>query len=155
MTEARGGLYLEDLSVGQVLLGPSKTITEDDIAAFAALTGDDNALHTDAVYAQQTMFGQRIAHGLLGLSIAAGLACQAGLTDNTLAFTGISWKFKSPVFIGDTVTYRATIARIRPMRASGGGMVFIEMDVLNQNQRVVQTGQWSLMIKSRPTSQAQ
>ena len=76
--------------------------------------------------------------------------CQAGLTDNTLAFTSLGWKFRAPVFIGDTISYRATDARIRPMRATGGGMVSVDMDLLNQHGQVVQAGQWSLLIKSRP-----
>ncbi len=150
MTQAKEGVFLEDLAVGQVLHGPSRTVTEADIMAFATLTGDDNLLHTDEAYASQTRFGQRIAHGLLGLSLAAGLACQAGLTDNTLAFTSLGWKFRAPVFIGDTISYRATVARIRPMRATGGGMVSVDMDLLNQHGQVVQAGQWSLLIKSRP-----
>lgn len=150
MSADDSGRYLEDFAVGQVFLGPCRTITEGDILAFAELTGDDNRLHTDAVYASKTQFGQQIAHGLLGLSVAAGLACQAGLTSNTLAFTGLRWEFKAPVFIGDTITYRATVARIRPMASMGGGMIIVDMDVLNGDGRTVQTGQWSLLVKSRP-----
>ena len=146
------GLFLEEFEVGRLLLGPSRTITEADIMDFAAVSGDDNALHTDEEFARNTVFGQRIAHGLLGLSIGTGLACEAGFIDGTtLAFTGLEWKFKAPVFIGDTITFRATVSKNRPMRGIGGGMVVLNVDIVNQDDKVVQTGQWSLLIKSKPT----
>lgn len=146
------GLFLEEFEVGRLLLGPSRTVTEADIMDFAAVSGDDNALHTDEEFARNTVFGQRIAHGLLGLSIGTGLACEAGFIDGTtLAFTGLEWKFKAPVFIGDTITFRATVSKNRPMRGIGGGMVVLNVDIVNQHNKVVQTGQWSLLIKSRPT----
>jgi acyl dehydratase len=145
------GLFLEEFEVGRLLLGPSRTVTEADIMDFAAVSGDDNALHTDEEFARNTVFGQRIAHGLLGLSIGTGLACEAGFIDGTtLAFTGLEWKFKAPVFIGDTITFRATVAKNRPMRGIGGGMVVLKVEIVNQDDKVVQTGQWSLLIKSQP-----
>jgi len=147
------GLYLEDFEVGRILLGPTRTITEADISAFANISGDHNPLHTDEDFAQTTRFGKRIAHGLLGLSIATGLVYQAGCLDgNTLAFTGLEWKFKAPVFIGDAITYRATVIKNRPIRATGGGMVILDVDVLNQEAQVVQTGKWSLLIKSKASA---
>ncbi|MEN6479162.1 MAG: MaoC/PaaZ C-terminal domain-containing protein [Anaerolineales bacterium] len=154
MTETKtGGLFLEDFTVGRTLVGPSRTITEADIAAFAAVSGDYNPLHVDEAFAKNTMFGQRIAHGLLGLSIATGLAFQAGLVDSsTLAFTGLTWKFKAPILIGDSISYRATVAKNRPLPSQGSGMVFLDVDLVNQNGVVVQTGQWSMLIKSRPTA---
>jgi acyl dehydratase len=145
------GLFLEEFEVGRLLLGPSRTVTEADIMDFAAVSGDDNALHTDEEFARNTVFGQRIAHGLLGLSIGTGLACEAGFIDGTtLAFTGLEWKFKAPVFIGDTITFRATVSKNRPMRGIGGGMVVLKVEIVNQDDKVVQTGQWSLLIKSQP-----
>lgn len=155
MGRAERGLYLEEFEIGREFTSPTRVITEADINTFATLSGDHNALHTDEEYARSTPFGQRIAHGLLGLSIASGLACQGGFIDSTvLAFTGLQWKFKAPVFIGDTITMQATVAKNRPLRATGGGLVVLDIDVTNQDGQVVQTGSWSLLIKSRDQNQA-
>ena len=67
---ARTGLYFEEFEAGQSITSPGRTITETDVVNFAALSGDWNAMHTDAEYAAKHPFGQRVAHGLLGLSIA-------------------------------------------------------------------------------------
>ena len=66
-------------------------MTETDVVGFAALTGDRNLLHTDAVYAAQQPFGQRVDHGMLDLSIASALAIRLGFLEETiLAFREIN-----------------------------------------------------------------
>ena len=98
------GLYFEEFNVGDTVTSAGRTITEGDIVNFAALSGDWNAIHVDAEYAKNGMFGERIAHGLLGLSIASGLAVQLGFIENTvLAFRGVNWTFSGPIKIGDTI----------------------------------------------------
>ena len=94
------GLYFEEFSVGQTVKTIGRTISEDAIFSFAGLTGDYNQIHTDADFASKTQFAQRIAHGLLGLSIATGLIMQTGLLEGTvLAFREITeWKFVKPFF---------------------------------------------------------
>lgn len=145
------GLFFEEYSVGQELSTPARTITEADIVQFAGLSGDYNALHVDAEFGRTTIFGERIAHGLLGLSVASGLAAQAGFIEGTvLAFTGLDWKFKNPICIGDTIHLTARVNRARSMRSLGGGMVILDVTVRNQRDVVVQEGSWSLLIKSRP-----
>lgn len=145
------GLFFEEYSVGQELSTPARTITEADIVQFAGLSGDYNALHVDAEFGRTTIFGERIAHGLLGLSVASGLAAQAGFIEGTvLAFTGLDWKFKNPICIGDTIHLTARVNRARAMRSLGGGMVILDVTVRNQRDVVVQEGSWSLLIKSRP-----
>src|SRR5262249_8235561 len=71
---ARGLVFFEDLAVGQEFTSPGRTVTEADIVIFAGLSGDYNVLHTDAEHMKSSIFGERIAHGLLGLSIEQGLA---------------------------------------------------------------------------------
>ena len=99
------GLYFEEFEIGQSLISEGRTVTEADIVAFAALSGDWTTIHTDAEYAAQHSFGQRVAHGMLVVSIASGLLVRTGVIEGTaLAFREInSWKFSLPVFIGDTV----------------------------------------------------
>jgi acyl dehydratase len=145
------GWYFDEFQLGQQIESPSRTITEADVQAFADISGDYNPLHMDADYARETAFGQRIAHGLLGLSAASGLAAAAGfMADTVQAFTGLSWKFKAPIFFGDTIFLRAKVARLRAMPSMGGGMLVLEAEVLNQRQEVVQQGEWNVLIKARP-----
>jgi acyl dehydratase len=147
----RTGLYFEDFQGGQTLTTPARTITETDIVQFAALSGDWNPIHTDAEFARQGTFGQRVAHGLLVLSIATGLSDRSGfLAGTVLAFREIAeWKFSLPVFIGDTIRLRCTVIEMRPMRRLGGGLVTIKAEILNQRDEVTQRGTWGVLVKSR------
>src|SRR4030067_3875552 len=94
------GLYFEEFAGGQKITSVGRTVSEDAIWSFAGLTGDYNQIHTDAEFAKGTQFGQRIAHGLLGLSIAVGLLMRTGVLEGTaLAFREINdWKFVKPFF---------------------------------------------------------
>lgn len=145
------GFFFEDYHAGQIFLSPGRTVTEADVVAFAGLTGDWSSIHTDAVYAAQHPAGQRIAHGLLVISIASGLTVRLGLLEDTLlAFREIErWKFSRPVFLGDTLRVRVTINETRPVARLGGGLVGLQAEVLNQSGQVVQHGQWSVLVKSR------
>src|SRR5512147_2086375 len=89
------GLYFEEFEVGQRVSSLGRTVSESDIFTFAGLSGDYNQIHTDAEFSKNTPFGQRVAHGLLGLSIASGLAMRTGVLEGTvLAFREINeWKF--------------------------------------------------------------
>jgi 3-hydroxybutyryl-CoA dehydratase len=147
---ARTGLYFEEFEVGQSITSPGRTVTEADVVAFAALSGDWNAMHTDAEYAAEHPFGQRVAHGLLGLSIASGLAMRLGILEETaLAFREIgSWKFSLPIFLGDTIRVRATVSDTKPMRRLGGGLVTLKAEILNQDDKVVQRGTWGVLVIS-------
>ena len=66
-------VYFEDIPVGEEYASPGRTVTEADVVIFAGLSGDYNVLHTDAEHMKSSQFGERIAHGLLGLSIQQGL----------------------------------------------------------------------------------
>ena len=147
----RSSLYYEEFEVGQTVTSAGRTVTETDVVAFAALSGDWNAIHTDAEYAANHPFGQRVAHGLLGLSIASGLANRLGVMEETvLAFREIgSWTFSLPVFIGDTIRVRATVEEKRPMRRLGGGLVTFKVEILNQRDEVTQRGTWSVLAKAQ------
>ena len=71
MAEER--LLWEDLAEGDAAVSGGRTITETDVVNFAGLSGDFNWFHIDAVAATESVFGQRVAHGMLVLSIATGL----------------------------------------------------------------------------------
>src|SRR4030043_2092813 len=96
------GMWFEEFEVGQQIITPGRTITESDIVSFAGLSGDYNQIHTDLEYAGATPFGQRVAHGLLGLAVASGLANRTGILEGTvIAFREINnWKFTRSAFMG-------------------------------------------------------
>ena len=146
----RTGLYYEEYDVGQVLTTPARTITESDIVMFAALSGDWNPLHCDAEFARQGAFGQRVAHGMLVMSVAVALVMRGGYLEGTaMAFRDIGeWKFSLPVFIGDTIRVRCTMIEMRIMRRLGGGLVTMKAEILNQRDEVVQRGTWGVLVKS-------
>ncbi|MDI9548303.1 MAG: MaoC/PaaZ C-terminal domain-containing protein [Chloroflexota bacterium] len=146
------GLYFEEFSPGDQVVSMGRTITEADIVNFAALSGDWNLIHTDAEYSQGQLFGQRVAHGLLILSIASGLSVRLGFMEETiLAFRSIGeWRFQRPVFIGDTVRVRLTVDETKAMPRLGGGLVTFKVDVLNQKDEVVQRGTWEMLVKAQP-----
>ncbi|MGC9360303.1 MAG: MaoC/PaaZ C-terminal domain-containing protein [Anaerolineae bacterium] len=153
MTDLATGRYFEDMSVGDMVTSPARTVTEADITLFAGLSGDYNPLHTDAIHAATTPFGQRIAHGLLGLAMASGLVARAGITDaNVLAFMGLTWKFRKPIFIGDTIRVRTEVTRTRAMPSAGAGIVTLDLTVVNQDDETVQEGEWRLMLRARETN---
>jgi acyl dehydratase len=146
------GLYFEDFTVGQTLDTQKRTVSEDDIMAFARLTGDDNRIHTDPEFSKTTPFGRQIAHGLLGLSIASGLAWQTGILDGTvLAFREVKeWKFVKPVFIGDTLYVEMQVLETKALPRIGGGAVTISLEVKNQSDEVCHRGQWTVLMLSKP-----
>jgi 3-hydroxybutyryl-CoA dehydratase len=147
----RQSLYFEEFEVGQSITSVGRTITETDIVNFAGITGDWTQIHTNAEYAAQHPFGQRVAHGLLGLSIASAMAVRLGFVEDTvLAFREIGeWKFSLPIFIGDTIHIRATVVGTKKLRRLGGGQVTFKVEILNQRDEVVQRGTWGLLVMSR------
>jgi 3-hydroxybutyryl-CoA dehydratase len=146
------GLYFEEFTVGQSVKTIGRTISEDAIFSFAGLTGDFNQIHTDAAFASKTQFGQRIAHGLLGMSISVGLIMQTGLLEGTvLAFREIQdWRFVKPFFIGDTVHAVLTIAETKALPRIGGGSLIASVEACNQKDEVCQKGTLNLLVLSKP-----
>jgi 3-hydroxybutyryl-CoA dehydratase len=146
------GMWFEEFEVGQRIITPGRTITESDIVSFAGLSGDYNQIHTNAEFSSKTPFGKRVAHGLLVLSIASGLAMRTGVLEGTvLAFREINnWKFSLPVFIGDTIITELSIIETKPIPRLGGGSLVIELSVKNQNNEVTMKGSWTALVASKP-----
>lgn len=143
------GRFFEEFEVGQKIVTAGRTVTESDVVSFAGLSGDYNQIHTDADYAAGWMFGERIAHGLLVLSIATGLAVQTGMIEGTvLAFRELEWKFSRPVMLGDTVHVEIEVVDMKALSRLGGGNVTMKVSVLNQHDEVVHRGQWVMLVKS-------
>lgn len=144
------GLFYEDYTVGDSITSQGRTVTEGDIVNFAMLSGDWNPLHTDAEAAKQTPYGERIAHGLLVLSMATGLAERLGFMNQTvIGFMGLEWQFRAAVKIGDTIRVQAAVSELKPMTRLGGGYVTFKVQILNQEDKIVQRGTWTLLVASK------
>ena len=104
------GLTYDELEMGQVFTSGARTITEADVVNFAGLSGDYNPIHVDAEFAKKSPMGQRIAHGLLSLTVASGLANQLGILEGTvIAMMKMEISFTTPVFFGDTIRLKLEI----------------------------------------------
>ncbi len=142
--------FYEDFVVGSEYVTLSRTVTEADVVAFAGLSGDFNPLHIDEEFGKRSIFGSRIAHGLLGLSMASGLMTQTGMTQGTvMAFLGLTWNFKAAVKFGDTIMVHMRVADKRETQKPDRGIVRLAVSVLNQHGEEVQNGEQTLMIKRR------
>ncbi|HHW37385.1 MAG TPA: dehydratase [Bacillales bacterium] len=145
-----GAAYFDDLHVGDEFVSPTRTITETDIVVFSTMSGDMNPLHTSEAFAKETIFGQRIAQGLLGISICHGLMTRVGIFDGSaLAFLGIkNWDFKAPIFIGDDIHAKFTISmKIESKTKKDRGIIHFFVQLLNENGTITQEGTKIIMMK--------
>ncbi|MER3451142.1 MAG: dehydratase [Thermus sp.] len=145
-------MYFEDFEVGQRFTTPARTVTEADVVNFAGVSGDYNPIHTDLEFAKTTPFGQRIAHGLLVLSMLTGLRQRAGQFEGTI----IAWleirkyAFLKPVFIGDTVRGESEVLEKRETSKPDRGILVQRVRVYNQRDELVQEGEFVTMVRRRP-----
>ena len=146
--------YFEDFRPGQVFLSQARTLTETDVVTFAGWSWDTNPVHTDAESARHGRFGERIAHGVLGLSVAMGLASRLGVFEScSIALLGIDdWRFRRPLSIGDTVRCRVEILYTRLTSKGDAGILSRRFTLLNQRDEVVQEGEIGLMVSVRPSN---
>jgi acyl dehydratase len=135
---------------------PGRTITDADVVAFAGLTGDYSELHTSDVYAKNSQFGRRVAHGMLGLAFAHGLMWPrtGELRETAIAFLGISdWRFVGPIFIGDTIFVNYEIAELRDSKSKPDQAIAVfEVSIVNQGGATVQRGRKALLLSKVPLS---
>lgn len=141
-------LFFEDIKPDAKWKSPSRTITETDVVNFASMTGDFNPLHVDQEFAESTPYGQRVAHGLLGLSWVAGLASRHPHV-NTAAFVGVrNWEFLRPLFFGDTVYVETTILE-KTEHGRRAGKVKWNLKLINQRDEVTQQGVFETLVSYR------
>lgn len=127
--------YFDEFEVGDTQITRGRTITETDIVSWCMFTGDWFLLHSDRVVASESMFGQRIAPGLMIQAIAGGLLLPAE-TVSVIANYGMdNLRFPAPTFIGDTIHVELSIAR-KEVRAAGG-LAVIDWTIKNQNDTTV------------------
>lgn len=133
-------MNFEEFVVGNSFTSGPKSIAQEDIFTFANLTGDLNRLHLDEEYAKTTIFGKRIAHGLLTLSIAVGLWYSLNLANESMvAFLGLNKvSFMAPVFAGDSITLSSKVVSKRESKSNPkAGIVVFEDEVSNDTEVVL------------------
>lgn len=125
----------DDLKVGQKA-SLTKTITEEDLDHFIAITGDTNPLHVDEVFAKQTFFGQRIAHGMLSASLFSTLVGMH-IPGIGAIYKSQALEFLRPVFIGDSLCAWFEIVAIDQDKEE----IFIKSWIENQDGKIVIQGE--------------
>jgi acyl dehydratase len=144
------GKFYEEIQIGDERLTPRVTVTEGHVLAYAGVAGDFSPIHMDEIYAQSTVFGGRIAHGLMGLSLTDGMKVQSGFFHDGIAL-GWTCNYTRPIRIGDTLQVKFRIADMRiPRSRSDMGILTIAIELLNQHGEVVQEGEHRLMVPRKP-----
>ncbi len=129
-----------ELKIGDTF-SVSKEVTDNLIREFADISGDYNPLHLDEGFAKETLFGKRIGHGMLTASfISAVLGYK--LSVRKLVYLGQTLRFKHPTFVGDTVTAKATVIKIREDKP----IVTIETICANQDGITLIEGEATIML---------
>ena len=114
----------------------TKTISENDVQQFARITGDNNPIHLDELYAQKTRFEQRIVHGMLGASLISAVIGTQLPGEGTI-YLSQSLRFTAPMYIGDTITAQVTIINIREDKP----LITLETICTNQHGTIVIQGE--------------
>ena len=120
----------------------SKTVTDDDIHAFADLLGDHNSVHVDDEFAKKTRFGRRIAHGMLSASLISTVI-GTELPGAGSIYLSQSFRFVAPVYPGDTVTAKVTVTKVREDKP----IVTLDTVCLNQHEEVVVKGEAVVLVE--------
>ena len=147
-------VYFEDCKRGEMIIAPERIITEEDILAFANLTGDRSPVHIDEVFARTTAFGGRIAHGLFILSIGSGLFLQAApnsaFPESTVALYSISnVRFLLPAHIGDTVHVLTEVVELLEVDAQRG-LIEARHCIVNQDGKTIASFRTKTLVGRRP-----
>ncbi|MFJ5771750.1 MaoC/PaaZ C-terminal domain-containing protein [Psychrobacillus sp. NPDC093180] len=139
--------YFEDYQLGDVWESKGRTITESDIVMFSALSGDWFPLHTNIEYAKETQYKQRIAHGMLVLSITTGLVhFEPGVV---VAFYGMDKvRFTAPTFIGDTIHLEGKVIDLKS-KESNQGVVTVLQEVKKQTDEIVAVFEMKLLVNQK------
>lgn len=136
--------YFDDFEQGEVIRTGGRTVTETDIVNFCMFSGDWYPLHCDKEFAEKSPFGERIAHGMLVLSVTSGLLPLREMA--IIAFYGMDKvRFKAPTKIGDTLKLEITVLE-KEEKGDAGGIVSFESRVKNQKQEDVVVSILKIMI---------
>ena len=142
--------YFEDLRVGESFYIPSRTVTEANFTAFQTVSGDNHPIHYDIEYCRDRGHPGLLAHGFQVLCFtAAGAGTFAHVIgDSLIAFIEQSSRFLKPVYPGDTLYPKLTVAELKPQRTTG--VVTIAVTIHNQKAELVLSGEQKYLLRKRP-----
>lgn len=151
MTATTGQLYFEDFQPGAIHAGQSRSLDEAAFGMFARLTGDAHPIHYDREYAMKTRFGERVAHGLLLMSVTAlgATPLSERLEESMVAFIEQDGRFLKPVLVGETVRTEFEVESVSPTRSPAQGIVRFAVRVLNAAGEIVLAGHHTYLLKRR------
>jgi acyl dehydratase len=144
--------HFEEFEEGKQFVSVGRTVTESDLVMHSALTGDWTELHTNGEYAEETEFGERIAHGPMTFVQATGFVYRMGIVERTaIAFLGMNYMdLPNPVFIGDTLSLEAVVTDQKDIGSrDDAGIVVLDCTMTNQDDTVVLEGDMKFLIKAR------
>ena len=141
--------YFEDYELGETRITTGRTITEADIVLHAGQTGDFYPHHMDAAWCATQPFKQRIAHGTLVFSVGIGMAANV-INPLSMSYGYDRLRFVSPVFIGDTIRVRSTIAEKRDHKRPEHGVIVEQIEVLKQDDSVALVCQHLHIVTRKP-----
>lgn len=143
----------EDYTLGERLVSPGRTITEADIVNFAMITGDWHPMHINKEYAEKSVFGQRIAHGMLTMSLGGSLCMWMGPNvfspESFIAFLAMDEiRMKNPTLIGDTLHWEGEVAGLEE-KSGGRGVITYACEVKNQRDEVCASYSQKILVGRR------
>jgi acyl dehydratase len=141
MTYKVRGRTFDEFVIGEEIVSAVRTVTEADVVNFACLSGDFHPEHMNEEYAKKGPLGERIAHGLLIMSIAAGLLNQTGAFEGTtIAVLEMRARFVKAVRFGDTIRAIQKIVGKKETSKADRGVLTSHVIVLNQDDQTVLEG---------------
>ena len=144
----------DDLSLGDNFEAGPRTISREDIDRFTQVSGDRTALHSDEEYARNTPFGGLVAHGVLNLAAATGLAYDMGVFEGTvLAIRSMEVRYERPVRPGDSVTLTLVVEELDERPKDDRGRVSFAATLRNQDGKTVLSGVWKVLLRRQILSE--
>jgi 3-hydroxybutyryl-CoA dehydratase len=143
----------EDVEIGDYYVTSGINVTESHVVSFAGISGDLFDVHMDDEFARAQGFPHRIAHGLLGLSLADGLKTRAPVRLLGVATLNWNWFFRAPLFIGDRMRVRIAVKAKRTTKRPDRGITTLAMQILNQHDAIVQDGETQLLMRMRSVAE--
>jgi len=143
------GKKFNEFNVGDKFTTASRTITETDVVNFAGLSGDFNPIHTNEELGKLTPFKGRIAHGMLSVAVATGLANQLGIFEGTtIALLSMTINYKGAVKFGDTIHLELNVAEKKETSKDDRGIVTFDTIIYKQKDESIVEGQWIVMLRN-------
>lgn len=141
--------YFDDLAVGATQHTRGRTITEADIVNWCAITGDWFVLHTDKEFAAKSMFGQRIAPGMMVLAFTGGLGVPALGTALLANYGSDRVRYPQPTYIGDTLHAEIEVEDLK-VRDDETGVASFRWDMVNQDGKTVMASKLKVLLRRSP-----